>query len=228
VTEFIPRDEARELVAQAFYGDCLIRFTEAEWQLNQLRGPQHMWRGGIDIIPPWALDIDEALIKAIGRVAACAAQGRTVDEWLALFGFDPSSGKFDRCAFLASFAGPMGTAIREERARWSRADVKQIEQPVPKSTMQDKPQRRRGGARAKFDWEAIEKRVHELMDKHGEWAPTRHGWNAQARLEEMICDPDSGPEISTLREKLPEMLERWRAARKSSAVSNHSDHVEAK
>jgi hypothetical protein len=69
---------------------------------------------------------------------------------------------------------------------------------------------RRG--RPSLDWEAIRKAIFELMDHHGEFSPDDPSWNAQARLEEILHDRFSAG-ISTLRERLPDILAAWRASK---------------
>ena len=71
------------------------------------------------------------------------------------------------------------------------------------------------GRKAAFDWIAIERKVVELMDHHGEFSPDDPEWNAQARLETAIiewCEIQFGitPATATLRPKLAKALKKWR------------------
>jgi hypothetical protein len=68
------------------------------------------------------------------------------------------------------------------------------------------------GRKRQYDHEKIEARVIELMDDHGDFYPGDPAWNAQARLEVKIVD-EFGIAISTLRDILPAMLERWKRAK---------------
>ena len=68
---------------------------------------------------------------------------------------------------------------------------------------------RRGGRPPAYDWNAIRQVVFELMDHHDEFSVDDPEWNAQARLEEKLCDK-FGVSTSALREQLPNMLKDWR------------------
>jgi hypothetical protein len=226
----ISRDDARDRVAKEFYGDTEIRLNNFDYKLSHDRGPYtppgKKW---IALVPPWRPEEADALAVAVGREALSRAQGQTVDEWLALYGFDCSERDcFDQAAFDAALSGPMGQAIREERERWLRQPGAAVGDGEPDP--QPQAERRKGGARARYDWPAIEAEILRLMEKNGDFAPTKRGWDAQARLEEAIvdfCGPDSAPSESTLRPKLWPIIDSWRASRvQANEASDHSDRVE--
>jgi hypothetical protein len=211
--DHISRDEARKVVGRAFYGDAWIsEFSKEDWDLQRNRGPQRQPdRPRLNFVPPWPDAENDRLTRTIGRWVLAKAQDQTVDEWLSLYGFDPTSEHFGRAEFDAAVAGPMGKAIAEERQR-HLASVNGVEPPDDHPTTVSGG-RRKGGAPPRFDWQSIEVEVHRLMTLRGDFAPTKHGWNAQARLEHAVlkfCGPDSEPASSTLRERLPAMIERWR------------------
>jgi hypothetical protein len=65
------------------------------------------------------------------------------------------------------------------------------------------------GRRPAFDWNAIRNATFKLMDHHGEFSIDDPTWNAQARLEEALND-EFNVGISTLRGRLPKLLDDWR------------------
>jgi hypothetical protein len=73
-----------------------------------------------------------------------------------------------------------------------------------------KPPGRRG--RPSHNWSEIEAATKKLMDHHGDFSPDDQKWNAQARLETVLCD-QFAVGISTLRERLPKFLDDWRKAK---------------
>jgi hypothetical protein len=75
--------------------------------------------------------------------------------------------------------------------------------------------KRRTGRPPKLDWSAVEVEVFQLMDHHGEFSPNDREWNAQAKLEAAVQDLcklklHTDISVSRIKEKLPEMLQRWR------------------
>jgi hypothetical protein len=218
----ISRDEAREIVGGALYGQAWIaEFPGDQYQLQYDRGPQRQSdRPHLSFVPPWPESLSDRLAMAVGRYALVRAQGQTVDEWLLLYGFDCLEEDFDRDAFSAALDGPLGKSISD--ARDSHLG------PVA-SESSPTPPRRRGGAPQRFNREEIKAVVVRLMDRHGDFAPSKPGWNAQARLEYKVLEAfgDREPAISTLRPILRPILDEWRAQRSAPiAVFDHSDHLE--
>jgi hypothetical protein len=70
----------------------------------------------------------------------------------------------------------------------------------------------KAGRKPSYDWSAVECALIELMDEHGDFVPEDHDWNGQARLEEALQDR-FGMAEATVRERIPEMLLRWRKAK---------------
>jgi hypothetical protein len=78
-----------------------------------------------------------------------------------------------------------------------------------RSYPESKPKAQRGGRPPAYDWDAIRKAAFELMDHHDEFSVDDPEWNAQARLEEKLCDR-FGVGTSALRARLPNILKDWR------------------
>jgi hypothetical protein len=74
-------------------------------------------------------------------------------------------------------------------------------------------EKRRVGRKPVHDWTAVENAAVVLMDENGDFVLEDRAWNSQARLEEALFDqfPEMG--VSTLRERLPDILARWRKAK---------------
>jgi hypothetical protein len=66
--------------------------------------------------------------------------------------------------------------------------------------------------RPPHDWASIETAARELMEHHGDFGPDNEGWTAPARLVEQLCDRFSIGKTQ-LRERLPNILSRWRSDR---------------
>jgi hypothetical protein len=77
--------------------------------------------------------------------------------------------------------------------------------PAPPST----PSAPRTGRTPAYDWVAVRRVTFELMNHHDEFSVDDPDWNAQARLEEILCEK-FGMGISTLRAQLPKFLTEWR------------------
>ena len=72
-----------------------------------------------------------------------------------------------------SFVGV--TVHRESFGRWL-------------SEIAGKASEKKRGPKFKFDWTAIEQEAYRLMQEHGDFAPTKPHWNAQARLETKLLE----------------------------------------
>jgi hypothetical protein len=70
----------------------------------------------------------------------------------------------------------------------------------------------RKGGRKPYDRQAIEKRVGELMDHHGNFSTDDPDWNTDARLVEKLED-ELGISRSTLYETIPPMVDAWRRSK---------------
>jgi hypothetical protein len=133
IEDLISRAECRQRVGAAFYQQGLIGpATDEEWKLIGQHGPEptpltveetvdgvptkHVLQ--LEIVRPSPPEIADGLARAVGRKALAAAQGRTIDHWLALYGFDPSEREFfSRADFEAAMAGLLGPAIEQLRMR---------------------------------------------------------------------------------------------------------------
>jgi hypothetical protein len=87
--------------------------------------------------------------------------------------------------------------------------TRQPEESKPSAPPPEHPSERRAGRPAAYDWQAIGAETFKLMSYHGEFSTDDPAWNAQARLEEALNDK-FGVSISTLRERLPKLLQEWR------------------
>jgi hypothetical protein len=79
----------------------------------------------------------------------------------------------------------------------------------------EKGPRSRRGRLPKFDWTAVGAEMARLMNHHGDFSNDDPEWNCQARLEQALlqfCRTtfNKEPALSTLREKIPDWLSRWR------------------
>lgn len=93
-------------------------------------------------------------------------------------------------------------------------------------------QKGRAGAKAKFDWDDINDFVVKTMNERDDFASPLHtddGWKSLNDLYDLIITyvekrhhvgAGNGPGLSTLKEKIPPMVARWRSSRKS--ISGHS------
>jgi hypothetical protein len=118
----ISRDECRQRVGEKFYGEALAGpASDEEWKLTREHGPEQTTSDGIskfEIIRPSSPEIADALARAVGRNVIALAQERTIDYWLAIYGFDVSRHKtFRRAAFEAAMDGPLGQALAQVRAQ---------------------------------------------------------------------------------------------------------------
>jgi hypothetical protein len=68
------------------------------------------------------------------------------------------------------------------------------------------------GGRKPYDRQAIEKRVGELMDHHGDFSTDDPDWNTDARLVEKLED-ELGISRTTLYETIPPMVDAWRRSK---------------
>ena len=76
------------------------------------------------------------------------------------------------------------------------------------------PKQKSAAGRKGHDWDAVETRVRELMDHHGDFMPgDEEGWNSRAKLVEQLQD-ESKIGRTQLNEKVPPMIERWRQSKK--------------
>jgi len=99
-----------------------------------------------------------------------------------------------------SFAGV--TVHRESFRRWL------VE-------LSGKASEKKRGAKFKFNWTVIEQEAYRLMQKHGDFHPTKPHWNAQARLEEKLQEfhyERFGGELgmTQLRWRIGQWLTIWR------------------
>lgn len=131
--DLISRDECRRRVGEAFYQQGFLGpASDEEWNLAREHGPEitlltveetlagvatkHILRR--EIVRPSPPAITDKLALAVGRNILAAAQGRTIDHWLALYGFDPSERDvFGRADFEDAMAGLLGQAIAEVRRK---------------------------------------------------------------------------------------------------------------
>jgi hypothetical protein len=76
------------------------------------------------------------------------------------------------------------------------------------------PREKAKTGRRGHDWHAVEVRVRELMDHHGDFMRGDKEWNNTARLIEKLED-EFGIGRTQLNEKVPPILDRWRQSKKS-------------
>jgi hypothetical protein len=130
--DLISRDECRQRVGKAFYQQGLIgRASDQEFNLRSEHGPEIRPLTAVEIIdgaetkplrefeiiPPSPPEIADELALAIGRNVIAETQGRTIDHWLALYGFDPERESFSRTDFEAAMSGLLGQAIDQVRTK---------------------------------------------------------------------------------------------------------------
>jgi hypothetical protein len=213
-------DEARELVGRAFYGETWIKVSgEEDGLIGQYRlQPGRIVRDGTmlrtgEVVGPCSASALDRLVRAAGRHRIACAQIQTADNWLTIYGFDVARVAFDRATFTAALDGPMGEAIADLR----RATLDNA-QPAGGSTADLNTSMReaksRAGAKAQHDWPKIEAECHRIMIARGDFSDSQ-GWY-QAKLEEHLlqfCEDEfkRQPATATLRQRLPDMLDRWRS-----------------
>jgi hypothetical protein len=97
------------------------------------------------------------------------------------------------------------------RVHCNAEDVTHIVEPAPADPLSSSAGKDKRG-RKPHDWQAIEARVHALMDHHGNFSVDDPDWNCRARLEGKIID-EFNIGRTQLAERLPAMLDRWRAGK---------------
>jgi hypothetical protein len=111
--------------------------------------------------------------------------------------------------WAATFEGPEIPDGPFKVQAWRYTDVRFVRSEVQRIAA---PPRKDGRGRKSHDWTTIEARVHALMEYYGDFVAGDLEWNCRARLEEKIID-EFGIGKTQLAEKLPAMLDRWRATK---------------
>jgi hypothetical protein len=98
-----------------------------------------------------------------------------------------------------SFVGV--TVHRESLRRWL-------------AELSGKASEKKRGPKFKYDWTAIENEARRLMEAHGDFAPTKPHWGAQARLERQLLEFcarqfDAEPGVTQLRAHIGKWLSLW-------------------